>query len=110
MSNTPTNTLTATNSSFPSLLPIAMKVAASTIADGDSKLLEIAKNKVIAINRDRKIDSILFDDPYEELKIEDTEEYKEYLNSGLIPVKPMSGPSGKLFYLDFKYDDKTKED
>jgi len=107
ISNTPTNTLTATNSSFSSILPIVRKVAASTIADGDSKLLEIAKNKVIAINRDRKIDSILFDDPYEELKIEDTEEYKEYLNS---IKKPMSGPSGKLFYLDFKYDDKTKED
>jgi len=111
MSNTTINTFSATNSSFPSLLPIAKKIAASSIGNCDPALLEITKNKVIAENRDRKIDSILFDDPYEELKIEDTEEYKEYLKSSYITsIKPMSGPTGELFYLDFKYDDKTKED
>ena len=68
--------------------------------------LEEAKSLAKSINRDRKIDSILFDEDYEELKLEDTEEYQEYLKSGLASVQPISAPTGLLFYLDFKYDNK----
>ena len=35
-----------------------------------------------------------------EKKLEDDEEYKKLMKKG---VTPMSGPSGNLFYLDFKY-------
>jgi hypothetical protein len=45
------------------------------------------KKRVIAINRDRKIDSILFDKTYEEYKLEDTEEYRKFQDIYLKPVK-----------------------
>jgi hypothetical protein len=92
---------------FPSLLPVAIKVAAKTIGldlvsvnpimgGGDPKLLEAAKNKVKSVNRERQMDSIIEDDkPFEPLKIEDTEEYKEY--------NKYSGPKMGLLYIDFQY-------
>jgi hypothetical protein len=91
---------------FPSLLPVAMKIAAKTIGldlvsvqpigGGDPKLLEAAKNKVKSVNRERQMDSIIEDDkPFEPLKIEDTEEYKEY--------NKYSGPKMGLLYIDFQY-------
>lgn len=87
-------------------LPLVRKVMAQTISNGDQELLEQAKIKAAAVNRDRKIDSILLDQEYEELKLEDTDEYKKYLDSSLVSVKPLSAPTGLLFYIDFKYDDK----
>jgi hypothetical protein len=94
-----------TKEEFPSLLPIAMKVAAKTIGQdlvsvnpiggGDLKLLEAAKSKVKATNRERQMDSVLEDKPFEPLKIEDTEEYKEY--------SKYSGPKMDLMYLDYQY-------
>lgn len=99
-------TATASNPFASITLPIVKRVFAQTLSLGDEKLLEEAKIKVTATNRDRKIDSILFDEEYQELKLEDTEEYKKYLESSLVSVKPMSAPTGQLFYMDFKYDDK----
>lgn len=99
------NTATSSNPFASLALPLARRVAAQTLSMGDEKLLEEAKIKVAAINRDRKIDSILFDEDYQELKLEDTEEYQEYLKSGLVSVKPLSAPTGQLFYMDYKYDD-----
>ena len=89
------------------LLPIAMKVAAQTIGQnlvstqplggfGDEKLLKKAEKKVIAVNREKKIDSILDDKKFEPLDIEDTDEYKEY-------KEQCKGPAGTLLYLDYKY-------
>jgi hypothetical protein len=43
-------------------------------------------------NRDRKIESIVDDKEFEQMKIEDHPDY----------VKPKL-PSGQLFYMDFKY-------
>jgi hypothetical protein len=91
---------------FPSLLPLAMKVSAKTIGldlvsvnpigGGDPKLLEAAKSKVKATNRERQMDSVLEEDkPFEPLKIEDTEEYKEY--------SKYSGPKMDLLYIDYQY-------
>ena len=94
---------------FPSLLPLAMKVSAKTIGldlvsvnpigGGDPKLLEAAKSKVKATNRERQMDSVLEDKPFEPLKIEDTEEYKEY--------SKYSGPKMDLFYIDYQYGTNT---
>lgn len=101
---------TATQSSgFPSLFPLAVQVAAKTVAfdlvsvqpmGGDSTLLEKAKKKVTAVNRERQIDDILDDVPFEPLKIEDTDEYKDYLKSG--------SPKGNLFYIDYQYGNATE--
>ena len=91
---------------FPSLLPLAMKVSAKTIGldlvsvqpigGGDPKLLEAAKNKVKSVNRERQMDSVLEEDkPFVPLKIQDTEEYKEY--------NKYSGPKMDLFYIDYQF-------
>lgn len=45
---------------------------------GYDTLLAKAKSKVIAVNRQRQIDGILYDIDFDFLKLEDTDEYKEY--------------------------------
>ena len=98
-----TQTGTSSNTLFPQLFfPIARSISASLMG-GDPKLLEAAKNKVIAVNRERQIEDILEDKNYIPLKIEDTEEYKEYQKGGLVSINPMSGPKMNLMYLDFVY-------
>lgn len=47
------------------------------------------REQVKRINRDRKIEAVTEDKPYEEMRVEDLPEYR--------------GPSGKLFYLDYSY-------
>jgi hypothetical protein len=101
------NTLTTEDTSieFPSLLPIAMRVAARTIGQDiggfyTQEEMDSVKNRVRQENRGGKIESILEDKQFEEKKLEEDEEYKKLLKKG---VTPMSGPTGQLFYLDFKY-------
>lgn len=78
------------------LLPIAIRVASRTIA---SDLVKVApldgitneeRSRVKSLNRENKINSILEDTEYKELKVSDLPGYK--------------GPKSKLFYLDFVYD------
>jgi hypothetical protein len=45
----------------------------------DDALLKKAQKKVTAVNRERQIEDILEDKPFEPLKIEDTDKYKEYM-------------------------------
>ena len=100
LSNTESNTTTG---DFPTLLPIAMKVSAQTIGTdlvsvapiggGNSgSEMESIRQDVKIENRDRKIESIVEDKEFEEMKVEDHPDY----------IKP-KGPSGQLFYLDFQY-------
>lgn len=90
---------------FPSLLPIAMKVAAKTLGQdlvfASKKEIDEVKNKVLTENRDGKIDSILDGKEFTEKKLEDDIDYQKLIKKG---VTPISAPSGHLFYLDFKYD------
>jgi hypothetical protein len=97
-------TLSNTNTEdFPTLLPMAMKVSAQTIGTdlvtvapiggGNSgPEMESIRQDVKIENRDRKIESIVEDKEFEEMKVEDHPDY----------IKP-KGPSGQLFYMDFKY-------
>jgi len=101
------NTLASedTSSDFPSLLPIVMRVAAKTISQdiggfASKEEIDSVKNRITQENRDGKIESIIDDKPFTEKKLEEDQEYKELMRKG---VTPMSGPSGQLFYLDFKY-------
>lgn len=91
-------------SEFPSLLPIAMQVAAKTISNdlifASKEEIDDVKKKVQSENRDGKIEAIIEGGEFIEKKLEDDEEYKELMKKG---VTPMSGPSGTLFYLDYKY-------
>lgn len=92
-----------TTEDFQTLLPIAMKVSAQTIGTdlvsvapiggGNSgSEMESIRQDVKIENRDRKIESIVEDKEFEEMKVEDHPDY----------IKP-KGPSGQLFYLDFIY-------
>ena len=91
---------------FPSLLPIAMKVAAKTdlIFVSPEEINEV-KNKVLTENRDGKIEAIVDGKEFTEKKLEDDPEYQKLMKKG---VTPLSAPSGQLFYLDFKYDTHKK--
>ena len=87
------------------LLPIAMKVAAKTIAMdlcfASQEEINEVKSKVQSENRDGKIEAIIEGGEFTEKKLEDDEEYKKLMKKG---VTPMPAPSSNLFYLDFKYD------
>lgn len=95
---------------FPSLLPIAMKVAARTISNdlifASKEEIDEVKKKVQSENRDGKIEAIIEGGEFTEKKLEDDEEYKELMKKG---VAPMSAPSGTLFYLDYKYGDESSK-
>jgi hypothetical protein len=96
------NTLATEHTSmeFPSFLPIAMRVASKTIGQdivsvkpmdfNSEEELERIKNEVKQENRDRKIDSLVEGGDFEEMNVEEHPDYK-------------SGPTGKLFYLDYQY-------
>ncbi len=100
------------DTSFPSLFPIAMQVAAQTVGmdlvsvvpmpsiGGNTDELERIENEVKTENRDRKIKSILENGNYVEMRPEDHPDWKKN-----------NFPSGQLFYLDFKYDsdDESKQ-
>lgn len=92
-----------TTEDFQTLLPMAMKVSAQTIGTdlvsvapiggGNSgPEMESIRQDVKIENRDRKIESIVEDKEFEEMKVEDHPDY----------IKP-KGPLGQLFYLDFQY-------
>ena len=99
---TSNNTLsTNTASDFPALLPIAKQIFAKTvdivpvmpIGGGNSGAeMESIRQDVKIENRDRKIESIVEDKEFEEMKVEDHPDY----------IKP-KGPSNQLFYMDFIY-------
>ena len=93
------------SSEFPSLLPLAMKVASKTISNdlifASQEEIDEVKKKVQSENRDGKIEAIVEGKEFTEKKLEDDEEYKQLMKKG---VTPMSGPSGTLFYLDYKYE------
>jgi hypothetical protein len=92
-----------TTEEFPTLLPIAKQIFAKTIGldlvsvapigGGNSgPEMETIRQDVKIENRDRKIESIVEDKEFEEMKVEDHPDYKESV-----------GPRGDLFYLDFQY-------
>lgn len=99
--------LTSSNESFPSILPLAMRVASQTVSLDlvsvkpiggiSSDELERISKEVLSENRDRKIDAIVEGEEYKEMKVEEHTDYKS------------GGPSGKLFYMDFKYDNSTNK-
>ena len=92
-----------TTEDFPTFLPIAMKVSAQTIGTdlvsvapiggGNSGTeMESIRQDVKIENRDRKIESIVEDKEFEEMKVEDHPDFRK-----------SKGPLGQLFYLDFQY-------
>ena len=91
-----------TDNEFPSLLPIAMKVASQTIGQNlvsvqpmshsgmSQEEIDRISAEIKKENRDSKIDAIVEGKDYKELKPEEHPDWKP-------------GPVGNLFYLDYKY-------
>jgi hypothetical protein len=98
------NTLASEDSNieFPSLLPMAMKVASKTIGLDLVSVQPLASpvmsqeeidrinNEVKKENRDGKIDSLIEGKDFKEMKPEEHPDWKP-------------GPVGSLMYMDFKY-------
>ena len=108
ISENPQSIIEETNSiEFPPILPMAMKVAATTIGGGMSKEeRERIEAEVKSENRDGKIESLIEGTEYVEKKLEEHPDYRPDVD--LVPVQPMSAPIGHLFYIDYKYgDDKS---
>jgi hypothetical protein len=88
-------------------LPMARRVSQKTLSQEllfySEEEIQLVKNRIFTENRDRKINSILEGKEYVELFLEDDPEYKDIV-SGVIT--PLSGPSGRLFYMDYKYESK----
>ena len=92
-----------TTEDFPTLLPMTKQISTQTIGldivpvmpigGGNSgSEMESIRQDVKIENRDRKIESIVEDKEFEEMKVEEHPDYR----------KP-KGPLGQLFYMDFKY-------
>jgi hypothetical protein len=90
-----------TDNEFPSLLPIAMKVAAQTIGQDlvsvqpmssgmSQEEIDRINAEIKKENRDGKIDAIVEGKDYKELKPEEHPDWKP-------------GPVGNLFYFDYQY-------
>jgi len=103
------NTLSSdeTSNEFPSILPMAKKIATQTIGldlvtvkpmnspGGTSEeTMSRIKAEVKAENRQRKIDNLLEGEEYKEMNITEHEDY--------------NGPTGGLFYMDFVYGGSTQ--
>lgn len=93
---------TSNANNFPSLLPIAVRVASQTLGQDLvsvqplSGLSQEEMAKIKSINRERKIESIIEDKEYVEMKPEDHPDYRR-------------GPSSDLFYLDYEYKSSGEE-
>lgn len=89
------------------LLPLVKRVSRKTLSQElafySEEEMMIVKSRVNSENRDRKIESILEGTEYVEKRLEDDLEYKELVSRG---VKPLSAPTGHLFYMDYKYGEK----
>jgi hypothetical protein len=103
------NTLASdTTTEFPSLLPMAMQVASKTIGMDLVNIKPLASpgmsqeevdrinNEVKKENRDSKIDALIEGKEYKEMNPEEHPDWK-------------TGPTGKLFYMDFKYGSQNEE-
>jgi hypothetical protein len=105
------NTLASedSNTEFPSLLPMAMKVASKTIgldivsvqplaSPGISQEeLDRINNEVKKQNRDGKIDALIEGKDFKEMKPEEHPDWR-------------TGPRPQLFYMDFKYGEQNEEE
>jgi hypothetical protein len=104
------NTLASDTTEFPSLLPIAMKIASKTVGldlvsvkplanPGGMSQEEIDRinNEVKKENRDGKIDALIEGKDFKEIKPEEHPDWKP-------------GPVGNLMYMDFKYGSQNEKE
>lgn len=102
------NTL-ASDTEFPSLLPIAMKVASKTVGLDLVSVQPLASpgmsqeevdrinNEIKKENRDGKIDALIEGKDFKEMKPEEHPDWKP-------------GPIASLLYMDFKYEEQNEKE
>ena len=103
------NTLTSDTTEFPSILPMAMKVASKTIGMDLVNIKPLASpgmsqeevdrinNEIKKENRDSKIDALIEGKDFKEMKPEEHPDWKP-------------GPIGSLLYMDFKYGSQNEKE
>jgi len=95
------------NISFPMVRRVSAKTLSQELGFYSEEEIEeemmLVKSRINSENRDRKIGSILEGTEYVEKRLEDNPEYKELVSRG---IKPLSAPTGHIFYVDYKYDEK----
>jgi len=102
------NTL-ASDTEFPSLLPMAMQVASKTVGLDLVSVQPLASpgmsqeevdrinNEIKKENRDGKIDALIEGKDFKEMKPEEHPDWKP-------------GPIGSLLYMDFKYEEQNEKE
>lgn len=101
-----------TGNTFPSLLPLAMKVSAKTMASDyyyESEERIQKRNRVKKLERiinKETFDDIVNKDEYDDIMIEK----KDCFSQGLISVQPMSAPKMDFSYFDIIYNYESEED
>jgi hypothetical protein len=96
LNNTLVSSTGDTYSDFPSLLPFAMKIAASTIGMGSTSLDEDSYTNE---KRKRILDDIFDDKETDYDKLEDLKkDYMVYNNDGLVSVQPMDSPKCEMVF------------
>jgi hypothetical protein len=97
------------NTEFPSIFPMAMRVASKTIgmdlvsvqplagAGMSQKEIDRINNEIKKENRNGKIDALIEGKDFKEIKPEEHPDWKP-------------GPTGQLFYMDFKYESQNEKE
>lgn len=85
------------------MLPKAKRVYAQTYRQDE---IEEIQKRIFIENRDRKISSILNNEDYVEIKLQDDPEYKKITH---IEVKPLPKPLLQTYYIDFTYKKDSNE-
>jgi len=99
------------SNTFHSLLPIAMKISAKTIASGyhyesDERIQKRKRIKKLERILDKEtFDSVVEKDEYDNIMIEK----KDCFFEGLVSVQPMSAPSGNFSYVDYIYESEEEK-
>ena len=78
-------------------LPTAKRIFGSHT---DQVKIDNIISRITSENREGKINSILNNDLFEEIKLEDDEEYKSATEIKVVPLPP---PSNIIYYCEFKY-------
>lgn len=105
------NTLQNSGNTFQPLLPIAMKIAAKTIASGgwNEESDERIKRRKRIVKLKRILDKKSFRKIVSKKEENEIMKVKREWEDGLVSVKPLSGPTNNLIYFDYKYESDSEK-
>lgn len=65
----------------------------------NEEIINNIKSRIISENREGKINSIVSDIKFDEIKLEEDEEYKKAIEIKVVPLPP---PSNTIYYCEFR--------